>query len=137
MKEKYKSENKARVSSLKYRNKLDNFNLEQSLENKRKKYEERIKEIKLEIKRLFEIIANLKKEIEDMNCSKDILENYSKYKQEEKFMKKMSLVGRRMDRLTEIEFEKVSYFKKMMDVNLFYLKFFIPLQLKKYLRNIL
>lgn len=102
---------------MKYSHKWDNMNFEQSLEGKRRHLDEKIKETKFENKKLYGILANLKKEKEDMECSKEILENYQKFNhEEENLMKKMSLVGKRMDKLSELEFEKISYFKKILDV---------------------
>jgi len=52
-----------------------------------------------------------------MEFSKDILENYGKYNQdEERIMKKMTAVGKKMDKLSESELEKITLFKKMLDV---------------------
>ena len=117
LKSKNIKENKKK-SSLKYNNKWDNMSFEHGLENKRKNFDEKMKELKQEIKFLYNNLSNFKKDKEDMEYSRDILENYAKYNhEEEKLMKKMSLVAKRMDKLTEIEFEKISQFKKMLDVN--------------------
>lgn len=111
-------ENKKKSSTLKYSNKWENINYENSLESKRKAIDEKIRELKYEIKNYYRTLSELKNEKEDMEFSKDILENFAKYShEEEKLMKRMSIVGKRMDKLTDIEFEKISNFKKILDVN--------------------
>jgi len=110
-------ENKKKSSTLKYSNKWENINYENSLESKRKVLDEKIRDLKFEIKNYFRTLSEIKKEKEDMEFSRDILENFAKYShEEEKLMKTMSIVGKRMDKLTEMEFEQLSNFKKLLDV---------------------
>ncbi len=112
-----KIENITNKSNVKYENKWDNMNFEQGLESKRRALDEKIKELKNEKRDLYNILSTLKKEKDDMEFSSEILNNFSKFNMDEdKLMKKMSIVGKRMDKLTEAEFEKISHFKKLMDV---------------------
>lgn len=121
-----KKEYESHNSTIKYENKWDNMNFEQGLESKRKALDEKIKVIKNEIKDLYNILTNIKKEKEDMEFSMDIIINFGKYNQEEeKLMKKMSIVGKRMDKLTESEFEKMSHFKRLMDVYINFLNYLL------------
>lgn len=93
------------------------MNLEQGLESKRRALDDKIKDLKIEMRDLYTILSVIKKEKDDLEFSAEILENFGKFNyQEEKLMRKMSLVGKRMDKLTEIEFEKMSHFKRLMDV---------------------
>jgi len=96
------------------------MNFEHRLETKRKVIDEKITRLKHDIKTLYNAISEFKKEKEEMEYSKDILENFSKYYQEEeKLIKKMASVGKRIDKLSEAELEKISQFKKLLDVSLF------------------
>jgi hypothetical protein len=102
---------------IKYDKKWDNISFEQGLESKRKVLDEKMKELKIEIRDLYNILSTIKREKEDMEFSTDILDNFAKFNhEEEKLMKRMSIVGKRMDKLTENEFEKMSHFKRLMDV---------------------
>jgi len=132
-----KIENKSQNSTLKYENKWDNINFEQGLESKRRTLDEKIKELKTEIRDLYYILSSIKKEKEDMEYSSEILDNFDKYNhEEEKLMKSMSIVGKRMDKLTESEFEKMSHFKKLMDVLLRYKLFCLIYFLKNHFNKI-
>lgn len=104
-------------SSLKYDKKWDHINFEHTLEIKRKSLDEKIKDFKFETKRLFLILSTTKKDKEEMEYNKDILENYSKYNiEEDKILKKISYVEKRIDKLNDFEFERVTNFKKLIDV---------------------
>jgi len=132
-----KIENKSQNSTLKYENKWDNINFEQGLESKRRTLDEKIKELKTEIKDLYYILSSIKKEKEDMEYSSEILDNFDKYNhEEEKLMKSMSINGKRMDKLTESEFEKMSHFRKLMDVLLKYKLFCLIYFLKNHFYKI-
>jgi len=132
-----KIENKSQNSTLKYENKWDNINFEQGLESKRRTLDEKIKELKTEIRDLYYILSSIKKEKEDMEYSSEILDNFDKYNhEEEKLMKSMSINGKRMDKLTESEFEKMSHFKKLMDVLLRYKLFCLIYFLKNHFNKI-
>jgi hypothetical protein len=101
-----KIENKSQNSTLKYENKWDNINFEQGLESKRRTLDEKIKD-------------------------------FDKYNhEEEKLMKSMSINGKRMDKLTESEFEKMSHFRKLMDVLLKYKLFCLIYFLKNHFYKI-
>ena len=132
-----KIENKSQNSTLKYENKWDNINFEQGLESKRRTLDEKIKELKTEIRDLYYILSSIKKEKEDMEYSSEILDNFDKYNhEEEKLMKSMSINGKRMDKLTESEFEKMSHFRKLMDVLLKYKLFCLIYFLKNHFYKI-
>ena len=120
-----KIEKKTHDLSVKYDHKWDNVNFEQGLESKRKALDEKISELKIVIRDLYNILSILKKEKEEMEFSNDILDNFAKYNHdEEKIMKKMSTIGKRMDKLTENEFEKISHYKRLMDVEKYLLYLF-------------
>lgn len=110
-------DNNEKTVNTKYKNKWENLNFENESEPKRRFLEDKIKSLKHEIKDLYISLSDLRKEKEDIEYSKDVLDNGSKYNlEEEKIFMKMALVGKRMDKLTEAEFEKISNFKKILDV---------------------
>ncbi len=78
--------------------------------------------MKYEIKNLYKSLSEIKKEKEDLEYSKEIMENYEKYNlEEDKLMKKFTIVSKRIDKLTDTEFEKVSTLRKLLEVNIFIL----------------
>jgi hypothetical protein len=78
--------------------------------------------LKYEIKNLYKSLSEIKKEKEDLEYSKEIMENYEKYNlEEDKLMKKFTIVSKRIDKLTDTEFEKVSTLRKLLEVNIFIL----------------
>lgn len=113
------NENNEKSVNTKYKKKWENINFENNLEPKRKLLEEKINSLKHEIKDLYISLSILKKEKEDMEYSKDVVDNGAKYNlEDEKILMKMALVGKRMDKLTEAEFDKISNFKKLIDVKI-------------------
>ncbi len=63
-----------------------------------------------------------------MEYSKEILENYRKYNHEEETMKKkMIAFGKKADKFSENELEKITMIKKKMDVIYIYIFILKPI----------
>lgn len=87
------------------------------MESRRKNFDEKIKKLKFEIKTLFTEITYLKKDKEDLEYSKHTLENNLIYNEDdEKLLKKMSSYNKRPEKLSELDFEKLNMFKRILEV---------------------
>ena len=91
---------------------MENINSESSLEDRRKKLEESLKENKLEIKNLFSQMGVFKKVIENLDLDLEFLGNFSKYSGLEKKYYNMT-----MNMNFEKNFESMMKINKILDVS--------------------
>jgi seryl-tRNA synthetase len=98
---------------------LENMNQENIFEAKRKSLEEKVKEHKTEMKKLYHQLGVCKKELEELQLDIEFLENYRKYTGfDEKFNK---VIGRKSSP-SDLgqDFEKIMRLKKIIDVYFLY-----------------